>query len=112
MSEMIERVARALAEESWARMYQQDPNFMIMKFPEGEPSYVDSRWALYTSQARAAIEGMRELPPSVVKVLQMETEIGAYVCSNWSGGYSVMADYHNAMIDAALKDDVTPVMEE
>ena len=58
----------------------------------------------FLEMARAAIEAMRTMPPGMLSYLQMNTEIGAYVCANWAGAYSCMEEYHSKMIDAALKD--------
>jgi len=93
MSEMIKRVARALC---WAN--QMDPD---------SKSHINGNawlWEDYAKDARAAMEAMRELTPEMTAHLQMNTEMGAYVCANWIGGYSVMGEYQSAMIDAALKE--------
>ena len=42
-----------------------------------------------------------ELTPEIVQHLQMHTEMGAYVCENLSGAYSLMDEYHRAMLAAA-----------
>ena len=43
----------------------------------------------------------REPTEEMVKHLQMNTEIGSYICENWIGAYDVMGDYHAAMLAAA-----------
>ena len=94
MSEMVEKVARAMAEKSKAR---QPGMHTLNSLPmDGKEDFLE--------MARAAIEAMRTMPPGMLSYLQMNTEIGAYVCANWAGAYSCMEEYHSKMIDAALKD--------
>lgn len=85
MTEMVDRVARIMHPEAFA--------FGI----DAE----QKRPAAFAS-ARRVIEAMRTPTPGMLAYLQMNTEIGAYVCENWSGGYDVMEAYQSALIDAAL----------
>lgn len=73
MSEMIERVARAIDEASQ---------------PPGQKDYK----VLMKNAARAAIEAMRE------PTMDMES-----AASNWQGAQMTYSDVWRAMIDAALK---------
>ena len=68
MSEMVERVAKALA----------------------GLSDMDSEWQLFSDQARAAIEAMREPTKAMVEVGDIELPVSSYVV--WQD-----------MIDAALQ---------
>lgn len=59
MSEMVERVARALAWEADKRFRTVDPGFAALKEPDPQ-AYVDRAWPKYASDARAVIAAMRE----------------------------------------------------
>lgn len=43
----------------------------------------------------------KELTPQIRKRLQMQTEIGSYVCENLVGAYGLMDEYHSVMLAAA-----------
>ncbi|KQQ46473.1 hypothetical protein ASF69_04385 [Rhizobium sp. Leaf311] len=57
--------------------------------------------------ARRAPDGWclvpKELTPEIIQNLQMNTEIGAYVCENLSGAYALMDKYHLALVEASKR---------
>jgi hypothetical protein len=59
MSEMVERVARALALCAWKRFGVADSAFAVANFPRGEAQYCDEQWGQHAGDARAAIEVMQ-----------------------------------------------------
>lgn len=87
MSEMIERVARALASHHW---------YMSGNDPEKEGAVIDRRWRNFEPQARAAIEAMRDPPQAM-----LDAGIGD---AGWGDCEESEINYRwNAMINAALK---------
>lgn len=86
MSEMIERVARALASHHW---------YMSGNDPEKEGAVIDRRWRNFEPQARAAIEAMCEPTEAMLasgsrSIFHSDKDWESNAC--W-----------RAMIDAALK---------
>lgn len=61
MSEMIERVARAMCAEveRWTDATEPQPVWKTLGFASRE-AFVDNAWPNYASQARVAIEALRE----------------------------------------------------
>lgn len=53
----------------------------------------------------------RELSPKQIKHLQMDTDIGSYICGNWAGAYHCMEEYHAAMIAASPTPPVDPELK-
>lgn len=83
MSEMIERVARAMA---WEAIIESLELSGVMAFnPEWIEKQVDEDWPMYRRHARAAIAAMRE---------PTDAMLGA--------GYSVRADSDNLQAPAIL----------
>lgn len=87
MSEMIERVARALCVED-----DENPDEIINV---GKP-----RWWLYNCAARAAIEAIREPTEGMLDAAREVTK-GQSFFANYPRKIDAMV--HRAMIDAALK---------
>lgn len=86
MSEMIERVARAI----WASEY-------TSPWPDGD-GYPDDEYRLVArKQARAAIEAMREPTDAMKAVDGIHWGYGCHVCGGLTEGWQ-------AMIDAALSE--------
>lgn len=56
MTDLREKVARALAEKAFIRSYQGDPNHTIRHFEW----YIQERWSLYLDEADAAIAAVLE----------------------------------------------------
>ena len=83
MSEMVERIARAICVASG-----QDPDFDYD--PRGISFGDDIRWKLYVPKARAAIEAMREPTEAIRQIKTMSISYGA-------------EDIWRTMIDEALK---------
>ncbi len=83
---MVEKVALAIKDVAW-------------KAKEEGYAGKDRAW---DEMARAAIEAMREMTPTMYERLQMRTEIGSYICANWAGAYHCMDEYQREMINAAL----------
>lgn len=90
LSEMIERVARALCvadgldpDADWRRS---DQSMLAVAIPEGE----EQRWRTYASYARAAISALREPTKEMIRAAaQVEKPL-------------LYEKYWKAMIDAAL----------
>jgi hypothetical protein len=66
-SEMVAKVARALAADACRLFMERDPNFANHRAKEySDPTwndpdaYAEAKWSLYVRQARAAIEAMAE----------------------------------------------------
>ena len=95
---MIERVARALCK---ARLRDPDEELTILTGPKGGSS--QPRWMFHVSEARAAIEAMREPTSPMV-------EIGGIRPHEWEKVETVQDTYDLArrkwreQIDAALAD--------
>jgi len=100
MSEMVERVARALCVE------------------DGHDPDVRLRWRSYVESARGAIEALRDLPRHVIGAMETAVEDSIDSTSDteqswdvWDAN-TVANAVHRAFIDAALKDlppaDETP----
>jgi hypothetical protein len=99
MSEMIERVARALAERKYGHCGG----------PDGSLTNDHRKnWMFCKDDARAAIEAMRESTPGMVKAIcsaKVDLSVDGY-CSSGRVGYEDSArEIHRAMIDAALEKD-------
>lgn len=90
MSEMVERVARAMCEKHYSERFG----------PSAENNHVkmnvDGNWHLFTGAARAAIEAMVE---PTTWMLNEAVEIAVEQDGNVSGN-----EYWQRMIQAALKE--------
>lgn len=93
MSEMVERVARGLAEVAAKRFQERGPSTFAEAFPGGVPEYVEWRHHLYVDDARAAIAAMREPTEGMC-----EAGDNAVNCS-----VTEASSYWRAMIDAATR---------
>lgn len=93
-SGMVEVVARALARTAARRLDVRDNGFFYKKWPGGVDEYVGANWLDYESDARAAIEAMRE---PTVRMVQAGWAVNGYRGDMTSAEWS-------AMIDAALAE--------
>jgi hypothetical protein len=93
MSELIERVARALAAENESRVQGRpiDPDAMMTNGP-GVGLKPKPYWRLYETAARAAIEAMREPTAEMVAA--------GHAAVNWDGDMTPAR--YTAMINVAL----------
>jgi hypothetical protein len=102
MSEMVERVARVLAENAAKRSRAIDPSMFDNRYGDVE-AYVAERWSLYAADARAAIEAIRG-PTGAM----MDTAAAAWHAANETPERLDLGEYcaciYRAMIDAALKE--------
>jgi hypothetical protein len=93
MSEMVERVAKAMHDSRANHTSEwQEWEAMTLEYRERSMAMV-----------RDGIEAMRKPTVGMNRHLQMNTEMGAYVCENLTGAYSLMDEYQSALIDTALK---------
>lgn len=96
-TEMVERIARGLAAEAAGRAWMFDPNFMSMKYPDGQGAYANENWPKYVDSARAALEAMREPSDAVSET------INRFV--NWEPGYRIgPQNLMNHIVTAALQE--------
>jgi hypothetical protein len=102
MSEMVERVARALCADALADM---PPilDYSTADFAAAKAAVVDERWVEFTHESRIAIEAMREPTEAMIRA-------GGNKVSG-TPGYFLPDDYveeateiYQAMIDAALEE--------
>jgi hypothetical protein len=92
MSEMIERVARALAANS-------DFAQMTMATVEAREVYAGNVWRMFVPKARVAIEAMREPTEAMLDAARDVTNGQAFF-ANYPRKIDAMV--HRSMIDAAL----------
>lgn len=111
MSEMVERVARAIAARHGTDPDQEGPGQRHVIDVDGVPTIITDHigplWKMWIPDARAAIKAMREPPAEMLLVG------AANISPWWSPAMQKSADYGNAvlaadsawngMIDAALK---------
>ena len=90
MSEMVERVARALCESNGS-----DPDALHFQIPDDE--YQEPAWKAYVFEARAAIEAMREPDDEMVEAACQAT----FIPVSLTGEQTHRLGYR-AMLDAAL----------
>lgn len=99
MSEMIERVARAICRLGHDEYLSKDPDYIIPAAArtDGKPI---ATWRLFEGQARAAIEAMREPTRAMIEAVENDTVIqsGLDDCNR----HGIPFDAWDLMIDAAL----------
>lgn len=89
MDSMVERVARAICKTRFLNGGDEDD--------DGWDSATPGIQSDYMANARAAIEAMREPTDAMREIMGSHASNGMV---NWD-------DYHDAMIDAALKETIT-----
>jgi hypothetical protein len=93
MSEMIERVARAIAKSSY-----EDEQTPATASEIGE--YVDAFWPNFTDAARAAIEATRE----PTEAMKQAGSAAAYRAGHMEEDDEFPIEFHRGMIDGALAE--------
>ena len=48
-------------------------------------------------------QAVPEVTPEMLRAAQLNSELGAYACSNWSGAYDCITELFNVMLSAAPK---------
>lgn len=72
----------------------------------GSLSYVDDE--SYDRACNAVVEikqlaALQTVTPEMLRAAQLNTEIGQFVCSEWSEAYSLITELYLTMVKAALK---------
>lgn len=48
-------------------------------------------------------QAIPEVTPEMLRAAQLHSELGAFACSNWSGGYDCITELFNVMLSASPK---------